>query len=76
VQFTATVVPTSGTIAGTVTFKSGTTVLGMGTLDGRTKQTHFTTSFAKGGSYAITAIFNGSQNFVTSTSSALPLTVK
>jgi probable HAF family extracellular repeat protein len=76
VQLTATVVPTSGTIAGTVTFKSGTTVLGTGTLDGRTKQTHFTTRFATAGSYAITAVYAGSQNFLTSTSSTLTLTVK
>jgi len=76
VQFTATVVPASGTIAGTVTYKSGTTVLGTGTLDGRTKQTHFTTTFTKAGSYAITAVYAGSQNFLTSTSKTLTVTVK
>jgi hypothetical protein len=76
VKLTATVVPTSGTIAGTVTFKSGTTVLGTGTLDARTKQTSLTTSFAKAGSYAITASFAGSQNFTASSSAALTLTVK
>jgi len=76
VKLTATVVPTSGTIAGTVTFKSGTTVLGTGTLDARTKQTWLTTSFAKAGSYSITASFAGSQNFTASSSSAVTLTVK
>jgi hypothetical protein len=73
---TATVVPTSGTIAGTVTFKSGSTVLGTGNLDARTKQTSLTTSFAKAGSYSITASFAGSQNFVASSSAAVTLTVK
>lgn len=76
VRLTATVVPTSGTIAGTVTFKSGSTVLGTGNLDGRTKQTWLTTSFAKAGSYSITASFAGSQNFVASSSTAVTLTVK
>jgi hypothetical protein len=76
VTLTATVVPTSGTIAGTVTFRSGSTVLGTGTLDSRTKQTRFTTSFAKAGGYSITASFSGSQNFVASASTALALTVK
>ena len=76
VKFTATVVPSSGTIAGTVTFKSGGTVLGTGTIDARTKQTWLTTSFAKAGSYAITASFAGSQNFVASSSTVVTLTVK
>jgi len=76
VKLTATVVPTSGTIAGTVTFKSGSTVLGTGNLDARTKQTWLTTSFAKAGSYSITASFAGSQNFTASSSSAVTLTVK
>lgn len=76
VKLTATVVPASGTIAGTVTFKSGTTVLGTGTLDARTKQTWLTTSFAKAGSYSITASFAGSQNFTASSSAAVTLTVK
>jgi len=76
VKLTATVVPTSGTIAGTVTFKSGSTVLGTGNLDARTKQTSLTTSFAKAGSYSITASFAGSQNFVASSSAAVTLTVK
>jgi hypothetical protein len=76
VKLTATVVPVSGTIAGTVTFKSGSTVLGTGTLDARTKQTWLTTSFAKAGSYPITASFAGSQNFVPSASATVNLTVK
>jgi len=76
VKLTATVVPTSGTIAGTVTFKAGSTVLGTGTLDARTKQTWLTTSFTKAGSYSITASFAGSQNFTASSSSAVTLTVK
>jgi len=75
VKLTATVVPASGTIAGTVTFKSGSTVLGTGALDARTKQTSLTTTFAKG-SYAITASFAGSQNFVASSSSTFTLTVE
>jgi len=75
VKLTATVVPASGTIAGTVTFKSGSTVLGTGTLDARTKQTSLTTTFAKG-NYAITASFAGSQNFVASSSSTFTLTVQ
>jgi hypothetical protein len=76
VKLTATVVPISGTIAGTVTFKSGTPVLGTGVLDARTKQTWLTTAFAKAGSYSITASFAGSQNFAASASSAVTLIVK
>lgn len=76
VKLTATVVPASGTIGGTVTFKSGSTVLGTGALDARTKQTSLTTTFAKAGSYSVTASFAGSQNFVASSSQAVALTVK
>jgi len=59
-----------------VAFKSGTTVLGTGTLDARTKQTWLTTSFAHAGSYSITASFAGSRNFAASGSAAVVLTVK
>jgi hypothetical protein len=45
-------------------------------LDARTKQTWLTTSFAKAGSYPITASFAGSQNFVPSASATVNLTVK
>ena len=76
VELAATVVPKSGTIAGTVTFESGSTVLGTGTLDARTKQTRLTTSFARAGSYSITASFAGSQNFAASSSAAVTLTVR
>ena len=76
VSFIATVVPTSGAIAGTVTFESGSTVLGTGTLDANTKQAWFTTTFKTTGNYSITAGYVGSQNFLPSASSTLTLTVK
>jgi probable HAF family extracellular repeat protein len=76
VLFIATVVPTSGTIAGTVTFEWGSTVLGTGTLDPRTKQARFTTTFKTTGTYSIRAVYVGSQNFLPSASSTVNLTVK
>jgi probable HAF family extracellular repeat protein len=73
---TATVVPTFGTIGGTVRFMSGNTVLGEGTLDGRTKQTRLTTTLNKAGKYTLTAVYLGTANFTKSTSAGLALTVK
>jgi hypothetical protein len=77
VTFTATVTalaPGSGTPAGTVTFKQGCTVLGTGTLDAN-GHAMFTISTLPVGSSSVTAAYNGSGNFNTSTSTALNQTV-
>jgi len=72
VTFTATVA-TAGTHppTGTVTFKDGSTALGMGTLNGSLMAT-LTTSALAGGSHSITAVYGGDANNAGSTSSALP----
>jgi hypothetical protein len=74
VTFTATVKAASGTPTGTVTFKSGSTVLGSGTLSGGTAS--FSTSSLPVGSDSITATYAGTTTFATSTSAALTETVK
>jgi hypothetical protein len=72
---TVTVVsPGSGAPTGTVTFLDGTTTLGTGTLDG-TGHAQFTTSGLAVGSHSITATYDGSGNFNSSTSAALTQTV-
>jgi len=76
VKLTATVVPSSGTIAGQVFFMSGGQILGYSNVDARTKQAWFTTSFATAGSYSITAEFAATSSFLGSTSKAVTLTVK
>jgi hypothetical protein len=73
---TATVVPAFGTIGGTVTFKSGSTVLGTGAVDGRTKQARLATTLKNAGKYSLTAVYGGTANFVGSASARLALTVK
>jgi uncharacterized repeat protein (TIGR01451 family) len=64
VTFTATVsavAPGSGTPAGTVTFRDGSTVLGTGTL--ATGQATFTTSGLLAGAHSVTATYEGSGSF-------------
>jgi len=85
VTFTATVTPTSTSFVplGTVTFMDGSTVLGTASLNSLEtgpyslayNQATFTTSSLPVGSDAITAVYNGDQNFEGSTSSALIQTV-
>jgi hypothetical protein len=74
VTFTATVTSTGGTPTGTVTFKDGTTTLGSGTLS--SGKATFKTSTLALGTRSITAVYSGSTDFLTSTSSVLPETVK
>jgi hypothetical protein len=65
VTFTATVAvvaPGAGTPTGTVTFRDGTVVLGTVAL-GAGGTAAFTTSFAVTGGHAISAVYNGDQNF-------------
>lgn len=70
VTFTAVVThPLLGTPTGTVTFKSGTTVLATKTLSGgKATYSTFTLAF---GSHSITAIYNGATYFTGSTSATL-----
>lgn len=70
--FTATVsanAPGAGTPTGTVTFMDGSTVIGTGTLDqtaGNDQATFSTASLAVG-SHAISAVYGGDSDFLTST---------
>jgi hypothetical protein len=76
VAFTATVVavaPGSGTPTGTVTFMKGTAIIGTGPLVGG--EATFSTVSLKQGSHPITAVYNGSSPFNTSTSAVLTQTV-
>jgi hypothetical protein len=71
VTFTATVAatsPASGTPTGTVTFKDGGGTIGTGTLSASTAA--FTTSSLTLGTHTITAVYGGSTNFASSTSTA------
>ena len=61
------VAPSSGIPSGTVTFLDGTVVIGTGTLDASGRATFSTTTFAAG-ARTITAVYDGSTNFLTSTS--------
>lgn len=77
VTFTATVVanaPGTAVPTGTVTFKDGTRTLGSSTLNASGQGT-FSISSLKKGSHPITAVYGGSANFLTSTSSVLTQTV-
>lgn len=75
VTLTATVSPApTGSPAGMVSFYSGTTLLGTGTLNASGVAT-FTTSSLVVGSDSITAVYAGNAGFAASTSSALSLTV-
>ena len=72
VAFTATVAalaPGSGTPTGTVTFKNGATVLATATLS--SGRATFSTSALAVGSHSITAVYGGSIDYGTSTSSVL-----
>jgi hypothetical protein len=73
VTFTATVSSGSGTPTGTVTFKDGTTTLGTVSLSG--SQAQLSTSTLSVGTHPITATYNGSSTYSTSTSAALMQTV-
>jgi Bacterial Ig-like domain (group 3)/Putative Ig domain/Ubiquitin-activating enzyme E1 FCCH domain len=77
VTFTATVVPASPggvTPTGTVTFYSGSTVLGIETLDGN-GEAKLTFSWKNAGSYKIKAVYSGDSNFASITSSVMTETV-
>jgi len=73
VTFTATVSSGAGTPGGTVNFKNGATVIGSGTLSGG--KASFSTSALSGGGHSITAVYAGTSNFATSTSTAITQTV-
>ena len=77
VTFTATVgaaAPGSGTPTGSVTFMDGSTALGSATLSGG--KARFKTTSLAAGSQAITAVYGGDGNFITSKSVALTQTVQ
>jgi uncharacterized repeat protein (TIGR03803 family) len=74
VTFTAAVSSTSSTPNGTVTFYSGTTALGTGTLNTSGIAT-LTTAFSAAGSYSITAAYSGNTTITGSTSAPLTETV-
>jgi hypothetical protein len=76
VKLTATVVPSFGTIAGTVTFKNGSTILGTATVNGSTKQATLSPVLKTAGKYSITASYAATANYAGSTSSAVSVTVK
>jgi hypothetical protein len=71
VAFTATVTPNTAT--GTMTFKDGSTLLGTKTLSGG--KATLSTAALTVGSHTITAVYNGSTTFLTSSSSPLSQTV-
>jgi hypothetical protein len=74
VTFTATVSPQfSGTVAGTVAFYDGATLLKTVTLSG--DKAKFTTSKLTSGTHSITATYNGSTDFTGSSSAPLTQTV-
>jgi hypothetical protein len=74
VTFTATVSPAPTSAGSTVDFFSGTTLLGIGTVNASGTATYSTSSFATG-SYTITALYSGNAAFATSTSAGLAFTV-
>jgi Bacterial Ig-like domain (group 3)/NHL repeat len=69
VTFTATVASAAGTPAGSVSFFDGTTLLGAVTLSSGAAS--YTTSSLTATTHSITAVYSGSSNSVSSTSSAL-----
>jgi hypothetical protein len=76
VTFTATVKSaTTGVPAGTLIFKNGAIALGTATLNASGVATLSTSTLAIG-PHSITAVYNGSVDFLTSTSAALAQTVK
>jgi len=74
VTFTATVTSAAGTPTGTVTFKDGATTLGIGSLDGSGRATLMTSSLSAG-THSITAVFDGTSNYLSSSSGVLAQTV-
>lgn len=67
VTFTASITSgVAGTISGTVTFKDGATSIGTATI--ASGKATVTTSALTGGTHSITATYNGSANYATSTS--------
>ena len=74
ITFTATVSASTGTPTGAVTFKDGTTTLGVGTLSGG-MATYVTSSLSIGG-HSITAAYSGDTNFTTSISPPLTQVVE
>jgi poly(3-hydroxybutyrate) depolymerase len=74
VTFTASVAPEfSGTVTGNVVFNNGSTKLGTVSLSGGVAS--YTTTKLAVGTDQMTAVFNGSSSFTTSTSSVLSQTV-
>jgi hypothetical protein len=72
VTCTATVTaPFGGSPGGTVSFKSGTTVLGSATVNTSTHKATFTHSFPLASTYSIQAVYAGNVDFNTSTSPVL-----
>ncbi len=65
----ATVAPGSGTPGGSITFLDGTTALGSASLSNG--QAIFTISTLSGGTHSVSAVYQGSTNFVSSSSLAL-----
>ncbi|WAL66546.1 Ig-like domain repeat protein [Amycolatopsis cynarae] len=77
VTMTATVTavaPATGTPTGTVSFYDGTTLLNTATLDPSGVATYSTSALSIG-THSIKAVYNGDSNFLSSTSSTLPVTV-
>jgi hypothetical protein len=75
VTFTATVTGNvSSAATGTVEFKDGATVIGSGSLNG-SGVASFTDSSLATGSYVITAVYEGDNNYAASTSTALTQTI-
>ena len=76
VTFTATVTQTTGTAAptGSVTFSSGTTVLGTGTVNSGRVATYSTAALAAA-QYSVTAVYGGDSNYATSSSAPALLDV-
>lgn len=76
ITLTATVTPSTGTgtPSGTVTFDSGSTTLGTGTLNGSGVATLITTKL-NAGSNSLTAVYNGSTTYAVSTSAAVSIAV-
>jgi hypothetical protein len=69
VTFTATVASTAGAPTGSVSFLDGTTLLGSVALSSGTA--FYTTSSLAAATHSITAVYSGSSNFASATSSAV-----
>lgn len=75
VTFTATVSSSSGSPTGLVTFKDGTTVLGSVALNSERQAATMTTSSLSVGTHSITATYGGDSTHLSSTSTAVAVTV-